>query len=63
MRRWLHVYVWSAAQYVVWLELMQHQQMMFFPVIYQNQCTHLRVFAIAAGQALEWRVVGLHPVG
>ena len=24
---------------------------------------NLRVFAVAAGEALEWRVVRLHPVG
>ena len=34
-----------------------------FSVIQQNQCTHLGVFAVAAGQALEQRIVGLHPVG
>ena len=53
----------SAVQCIVRMELMQHQQMMFFQVIQQSQCTHLGVFAVAAGQALERRVVGLHPVG
>ena len=55
--------MWSAVQCVVRLKLVQHQQMMFFPVLQQNQCTHLGVFTVAAGQALERRVVGLHPVG
>ena len=63
MRRWPHAYVWSAMQCIVWMELEQHQQMMFFQVIQQNQCTHLGVFAVVAGQALERRVIELHLVG
>ena len=51
--------MWSVVQFFVWTELVQHQQMIFCPTIHQNQCTHLGVFAVAAGQALGRGGIGL----
>lgn len=35
----------------------------FYPIIQQSLCSHLRLFAVAAEQALEQGAVGLHTVG
>ena len=32
----------------------------FYPITQQNLCTHLRLFVVATGQALEQGAVGLH---